>query len=271
MSNKTLLMSKIISIIFLLFLLMPLLVVVVWSVTKSWPWPEVIPNSFGLRGWEYFLKPSSDNIETLLFSVVLSSVVTLFTLIITIPAANGLALYNFRGKKLIELLLFAPVIVPSVAVAMGIHLQFIATGLANTFLGVVLIQLIPCIPYSIRILTGVFEIIGGEMELQAKVLGANPFQVMYYVILPMILPGILSAGGMVFIVSFSQYFLTLLIGGGKVVTFSMLMFPYVQSGDRMMGSVYSVVFIVTTLLFLIIIEGITGRFYRDRLKEYYYV
>jgi len=190
---------------------------------------------------------------------------------ITIPAAKALALYKFKGKRLIELLIFAPVIVPTVTVAMGIHLQFIKLGLANTFLGVVLIHIIPCIPYGVRILKSVFEIIGEEMEEQAKVLGANGFQVFYHITFPMLLPGIISAGSMVFIVSFSQYFLTFLIGGGRIITFSMLMFPYIQSGDRMMGSVYSIVFILTTLIFLIILEKITKKFYKAQLKGYRYV
>jgi putative spermidine/putrescine transport system permease protein len=87
----------------------------------------------------------------------------------------------------------------------------------------------------------------------------------------MILPGIISAGSMAFIVSFSQYFLTFLIGGGKVITFSMLLFPFVQSGDRMVGSVYSVVFILTTFIFLMIIEKLMRRFYKGKLGEFHYV
>lgn len=271
MEDKTKLRYKIIIGMFLSFLLLPLIVIFLWSFAKNWPWPELLPNNFGLRGWAYFFNPSSKSIPILLFSLFLSFTVTLITLGITIPAAKALALYKFRGKKLIELLIFAPVIVPTVTVAMGIHLQFIKIGLANTFLGVVLIQLIPCIPYSIRILKSVFEIIGDGMELQAKVLGASSLQTFYYITFPMLLPGIISAGSMAFIVSFSQYFLTFLIGGGRIITFSMLMFPYIQSGDRMMGSVYSVVFILTTLIFLIIVERITNKFYKDRLKEYNYV
>ena len=271
MKDKRKLSYKIIVGMFLSFLLLPLIVILLWSFAKNWPWPKLLPDSFGLRGWEYFFNPSSKSILILLYSIFLSLTVTLVTLGITIPAAKVLALYKFKGKKLIELLIFAPVIVPTVTVAMGIHLQFIKIGLANTFIGVVLIQLIPCIPYSIRILKSVFEIIGEDMELQAKVLGANGFETFYHVTFPMILPGIISAGSMAFIVSFSQYFLTFLIGGGRIITFSMLMFPYIQSGDRMMGSVYSIVFILTTLVFLIIIERITNKFYKDKLKEYNYV
>lgn len=271
MESKTNFKYKFIIGLFLSFLLIPLIVIVIWSFTKIWPWPEVLPSSFGIRGWAYFFEPSSKSISTLLFSIWLSFVVTLVTLAITIPAAKALAFYQFKGKKLIEIFVFAPVIVPTVTVAMGIHIQFIKMGLANTFIGVVLIHLIPCIPYTIRILQSVFEIVGEKMELQAKVLGASPYQTFLHITFPMILPGIISAGSMAFIVSFSQYFLTFLIGGGRVITFSMLMFPFVQSGDRMMGSVYSIVFILTTLLFLIIIEKLTNRFYQDKLKEYKYV
>ncbi|MFO1444217.1 ABC transporter permease subunit [Bacillus sp. Bva_UNVM-123] len=271
MESKTSIKYKFIIGLFLSFLLIPLIVIVIWSFTKIWPWPEILPSSFGIRGWAYFFEPSSKSISTLLFSIWLSFVVTLVTLAMTIPAAKALAFYQFKGKKLIEILVFAPVIVPTVTVAMGIHIQFIKMGLANTFIGVVLIHLIPCIPYTIRILQSVFEIVGEKMEIQAKVLGARPYQAFLHVTFPMILPGIISAGSMAFIVSFSQYFLTFLIGGGRVITFSMLMFPFVQSGDRMMGSVYSIVFILTTLLFLIIIEKLTNRFYQEKLKEYKYV
>lgn len=271
MEKKTKLRYKWIVGLFLCFLLLPLAVIIVWSFARNWPWPNVFPANFGVRGWEYFFDPSSKSIQVLLFSLGLSFIVTLAALAITIPAAKAMALYQFRGKKFIEILTFAPIIVPTVAVAMGIHVQFIRMGLANTFMGVVLIQLIPCIPYTVRILKSVFEIVGEKMEQQARVLGAGKIQTFVYVTMPLILPGIISAGSMAFIVSFSQYFLTFLIGGGKIITFSMLMYPFVQSGDRMIGSVYSVVFILTAFLFLMIIEKLTSRFYREKLGEYHYV
>ena len=107
---------------------------------------KIFPSDLGMRGWDYFFDPSSKSIQVLLFSLGLSFVVTLVSLAITIPAAKALALYQFRGKRFIEILTFAPIIVPTVAVAMGIHVQFIRMGLANTYIGVVLIHLIPMYP-----------------------------------------------------------------------------------------------------------------------------
>lgn len=246
--------SKIILYLLLLFLIVPLLVLVIWSISNSWPWPNVLPKDLGLRSYKYIFSLKTGTLGVLIYSIILSATVTLITITISIPASKALGVYDFPFKNVFKILVLAPIIVPPVAVAMGIHVSFIKMGLANTFLGVVLVHLIPCIPYGVRIITSVFEGIGEKMEIQAKVLGANPIQTFFHITLPMISPGVISAASMVFIVSFSQYFLTFLIGGGKIKTLSLVMFPYIQSGDRMMASAYSIVFSLTTLFVLLIME-----------------
>lgn len=250
-------------------LILPLGILVLWSFVKIWPWPDLIPKNLGIRGFKYILSPSNNSFRILCFSLGLSSVVTIITILISIPAAKALGVYNFKGKNVFKILVLTPIIVPPITVAMGIHIAFIKLGLANTFLGVVLVHLIPCLPYSIRILTNVFEIIGESMELQARVLGASPIQTFTHITLPLIAPGLISAGSIVFIVSFSQYFLTFLIGGGRIVTFSMLMFPYIQSGDRMMASAYSIIFLISTVVILFLIERIVKTYYKG--ENYFYI
>lgn len=254
----------------MIFMLMfPLAVLLVWSFARNWPWPDLIPGTFGLRGYAYIFSTHSKSIQTLLFSFWLSLVVTIVTLAISIPAAKALGVYSFKGREFIKLFILTPIIVPTVAVAMGLHTAFIKMGLANTFIGVVLVHLIPCLPYGVRILTNVFEITGESLEMQARVLGASPFQTFVNITLPMIIPGIVSAGSLIFIVSFSQYFLTFLIGGGRIVTFSMMMFPFIQSGDRMMASSYSIIFIATTMIFLSMMEKMLKIHYNA--KDYFYI
>lgn len=254
----------------LIFLLtFPLIILILWSFSKLWSWPNLLPQTMGLRAFKYIIDPRNNSLKVLGFSVWLSFIVTIVTLAISIPAAKALGVYEFKGKGFFKIFILAPIIVPPVAVTMGIHVTFIKIGLANTFLGVLLVHLIPCLPYAIRILTDVFEIIGEAMEMQARVLGANSIQTFLSVTLPLLGPGLISAGSLVFIVSFSQYFLTFLIGGGKIITFSMLMFPYIQSGDRMMASAYSIVFMSTTLLVLIIMEKVVKSYYKS--DSYFYL
>jgi putative spermidine/putrescine transport system permease protein len=251
----------------LFILITPLLTLIVWSFTNSWSWPNIIPKEYSLRGSEFLF--TMDNLRALNTSIILSLIISFISVSISIPAGKAFGLYDFKGKKFFELLILAPIIVPTISVAMGIHIVFIQMGIANTILGVVLVNLLPCIPYAVRILSDVYEIVGDKLEMQAKVLGANSINTFIYITLPLIAPGIISAASMCFIISFGQYFLTFLIGGGSVITYPMLMFPYIQSGDRTIASLYSIVFLLVSLIVLIIVESSIKKYYKTNNKTFF--
>ena len=247
--------------IILISLLAPILILFVWVISSSWVFPKIIPNEFSLRGFEYIL--SGENARILINSILISIVVVILTMIICIPASKAIALYDFKGKRLFELLVLSPIIIPVISIAMGLQLTFIKIGLANTILGVIIINIIPCIPYGVKMITDVYKLIGDKYELQANMLGAKKLDTLRYITIPLLLPGIIGASSMCFIISFSQYFLTLLIGGGSVITYPLIMFPYIQSGDRMISSIYSIVFILISLIVLALIERSISKYYKS--------
>lgn len=231
-------------------LVLPLLVLVLWCCTNVWRWPSLFPTEWGLRGIRYLFSPTAGTNRLLIESLALSTAVTILSLAVSIPAGRALGLHQFRGKRLAQAIIFLPVLVSPLAAGMGIHLSFIRYGLANTALGVILIHTVVCIPYSVQIMTQYFEAVGDRVEKQAQNLGAKSWQTFLLVTLPMLSPALLSAGSLVFVISFGQYFLTFLIGGGRVMTLSLVMVPFIQSGDRTVAAVYSLVFIGVTLLVL---------------------
>ena len=89
------------------------------------------------------------------------------------------------------------------------------------------------------------------------VLGAGPLKAFFQVTLPALIPGILSSMSMGFILSSSQYFTTLIIGGGRVKTIALVLVPYIQSGDRALSAIYSLVFAVSALAVFFIFEWLT--------------
>ncbi len=254
-----------------LAIILPLIGIVIWSFANRWQWPYLMPTDYGIRGWLYIFNSRVKTLEILFISLSISLFSSIICVFITIPAAKAMAHYEFKFKKQIEMLIFAPVIVPTVVVAMGIHIHFLKLDMGGSFIGLVLINILPCIPYSYWILKNVFDIIGDKMNYQARVLGANSIQTFIHVTFPMILPATITALSMSFIVSFGQYFINALIGGGKLTTFAMLMFPYIESGDRTMGSVYSFVFILASVIGLILVERLTSNMYRNTSKGYKYV
>lgn len=236
-----------------------LLFMIIWSVSDKWSWPNLTPDSFSLRGFKYIFS-SHNNMRIICSSIFLSLVVTVVTLLICIPAARAMAHYEFFGKNIINFLILLPIIFPMITIVMGIHVNFIKWRIANTFLGVVIVHVLPGIPYAVRILQNNFEINGQKIEIQASVLGASRWQVFKYITLPLMVPSLIVSGTIVYILSFSQYFITFLIGGGKILTFSMLLFPFVESGDRTISSALSILYVLSIFLVL---------FFSDRLVRGY--
>lgn len=232
--------------------LLPFLPLVLWSISEKWFYPDLLPQAFGPRAWEYvFGIAGGQLVSGLLISFALALVTTLVSLVLGIPAGRALGLYDFAGKKLISLLLILPIIVPPLSVAMGLHLWFIRLGLAETFSGVVLVHLTFCLPYTIFVLWGVFTDYNPEFEEQARSLGAPPIKVLLQVTLPMILPGVTVAALFSFLLSWSQYLSTLIIGGGKMLTLPILLFSLMDSGDRPVAAAVSLVFILPAFLVLL--------------------
>jgi putative spermidine/putrescine transport system permease protein len=242
-------------------IIIPLLVMILWSFTGRWPWPELLPLTFSTRGWQDIIDPHSQALAVLASSLLLSAAVAICSVVVSLPAARALALRNFRGRALLHFAVFLPVIVPATAFAMGVHPLFVQFGLRDSLPGVLLVHVILCLPYTVRILTDVCEATGEKLEAQARTLGASPMRTFSSVTMPMVAPGLISSLCMAFIVSFSQYFVTMLIGGGRVTTFAMFLFPYVSSGDRTLAAAYSLVFVLASLLVFVLFDWIVRRFY----------
>lgn len=232
--------------------LLPFLPLVLWSISEKWFYPDLLPQAFGPRAWSYvFGTVGGQLVSGLFISFALALVTTLVSLALGLPAGRALGLYDFAGKKLLAVLLILPIIVPPLSVAMGLHLWFIRLGLAETFIGVVLVHLSFCLPYTIFVLWGVFTDYNPEFEEQARSLGATPIKVLLQVTLPMILPGITVAALFSFLLSWSQYLSTLIIGGGKILTLPILLFSLMDSGDRPVAAAVSLVFILPAFLALL--------------------
>jgi putative spermidine/putrescine transport system permease protein len=239
---------------------LPFLPLLLWSVSQRWFYPALLPHDFGLRAWNYvFNTASSQIINGLWTSLSLALVTTVISLALGIPAGRAMGLYEFRGKKLVGLLLILPVIVPPLSVSMGLHLWFIRLNLAETFSGLVLIHLTFCLPYTIFVIWSVFTDYDPDFEEQARSLGAAPLTVAVRVMVPMILPGITVAALFSFLLSWSQYLSSLIIGGGKFLTLPILLFSLMGSGDKPVAAAVSLIFVLPALAALIASAHSLGR------------
>ena len=232
--------------------LLPFLMLILWSFSTRWFYPQVLPAQWGLRAWQYVFGTAGSQIITgLIQSMLVALATAAISLLVGIPAGRALGLYNFRGKDAISIILMLPVIVPPLCVAMGLQLWFLKLGLTESFAGVVLVHLTFCLPYAVFVMWGVFSNYNLEYEDQARTLGATSWQLFSRVVLPLTLPGIIVAGLFSFLLSWSQYLSTLIIGGGRVITLPILLFALMGSGDRPVAAAVSIVFVAPAFLALL--------------------
>ncbi len=237
-------------------ILLPIPVLLLWSVTGRWPWPNLLPESYTLRTLEELFFGSAKLPQILGSSILLAAIVATLGTILGIMTARATELYDFKGKSLVRMGSFLPLLVPGTVFAMGIQVTLIRMGLSDTLAGVVIVHLIAAAPYCITIMTDVTRAVGVALEEQAMVLGASPFRAFFSATVPVLLPGILSSMSMGFILSYSQYFTTLLVGGGRVKTLALVLVPYIQSGDRALSAVYSVAFVGSALIVFFLFEAL---------------
>ena len=147
-----------------------------WSFSATWFYPHLVPTRMDLRSWEYVLSSNAKVIPAFMTSLVIASVVAVVAGLIGLSAGRALGLHNFRGKRLVYFLFLAPEIVPPLTVAMGNQIAFIRLGLADTMLGVILVQLVPTIPYVTLVMSAVYSNFDVTYEDQARVLGASPLR-----------------------------------------------------------------------------------------------
>jgi putative spermidine/putrescine transport system permease protein len=211
-------------------LLGPIAALGLYALSTRWFFPRPLPDEWTAAPLLRLLA-SPRTQEALATSLLTAGLVTMLALLLGLPAARALGLRRFRGRALVLLVLFLPNVAPPLAIGMGLNVLFLRLGLAGSTVGVVLVHLVPVLPYTIFALLGVFARYDEAYEQQARTLGASPAQVWLRVSLPLLGPGLAVAALFAFLVSWSQYVLTLLIGGGRVITLPVLLFAAVSGGN----------------------------------------
>lgn len=209
--------------------LMPLAALVVRSLAREWFFPALVPDSIDLEPWRG-LFGARLGIATLT-TLALAAAVGTIAALAGFPIGRALAELRGWRRALAAGCVFLPVAAPPIAIATGLHLTFLAAGLAGTWTGVLLAHLVPATGYASLFYLGILAAYDRRIEDEARALGARPSQVLQHVALPILRRPIAEAAALGFLVSWAQVPLTLVIGGGAVRTLPVEVLAYVQAGQ----------------------------------------
>jgi putative spermidine/putrescine transport system permease protein len=146
-------------------------------------------------------------------SLIIAIPATALATVLGTLAALGLANARFRGKGLLTGLLISPMVVPLIITAVGVYFFYAPLGLTSSFTGLILIHAALGAPFVLVTVSATLDGFDTSLIRAAASLGARPHTVFFRVIMPLILPGLVSGALFAFATSFDEVVVVLFIGG----------------------------------------------------------
>lgn len=196
LSNRQELIYNIITIIVSVIILFPLYWMLVTSVKFEADIfknpPSIFPERFYFESYLNQLKAGDNNMFTAFFNSFVISVSTMIlSTCLSIPAAYGLARFNFAGKKIFILSFLITQMLPAVFVLTPLFIMYNHLNLQNTYLAPILSDSTIAIPFAVLILRTYFLSIPKELDDAAKIDGCNHFTAFVRIMVPIAYPGII--------------------------------------------------------------------------------
>lgn len=203
-----------------------------------------------VSAWDEF---QLDEVLIVTFQVVF--VVVAVSGALGVTAAYAMARRDFPGKRVAMLVFLLPLLVPPITYGIPMATVLYQTGLAGTFWGVVLANLVPTIPFVVLVMIPFIEQIDPRIEAAARVFGATTPKLFWRVLLPLLLPGILAALLLVLVRTIAMFELTFLTAGPTSQTLVVALYYAVfAAGVRAGQSIdaMAVIYMAVTLAWLVI-------------------
>ncbi len=183
---------------------------------------------------------------------------TILSLLLAAPAAYAIDRFEFKGRRLIEMMLMAPLTLPVLMLAIAIVIFTSTAQIPRSFWMLVASHVLVTIPFVLRVLLTALAGFDRTLEEASASLGAKPIETLRRVTIRILQPGILSAAILAFVISFGQITMSIFIGGEGLTTLPVEIFLITDFGYDVAITAVSVIVMLVGLIMLAIIEFITG-------------
>ncbi len=170
--------------------------------------PRLITGTFSFDAYVAILT-DAETVRFFINSYVVAGTVTLLTLAVAIQAAYAFSRFEFRGKRVLNVIVVSVQAVPPITLLIPYFGLVVALGLYNTYPGLILTYMVFTLPYGIIMMTGYFNTIPRELDEAVRVDGAGSFTALWRVLVPISVPGIVSVGIYTFMIAWNEYLFAL--------------------------------------------------------------
>ena len=197
-------------------------------------------------------------------SFIIAVFSTLLSTVLGSAAALGLSRADMPAKTVIMGLLISPMVVPLIISAAGMFFFYTDIGLASTHVGVILAHTALATPFVVITVTATLVGFDNNLIRAAAMLGASPFTTFRRVIMPLILPGIISGALFAFVTSFDEVVVIKFIGSYEQRTIPWAMFSGIREQISPTILAVATLLIVLSICLLVVVELLRRR--SERLR-----
>jgi putative spermidine/putrescine transport system permease protein len=239
--------------IFAVFVVGPLVWLALRAFSGSWQYPHLLPDTWTLKWWTQVLD-SADLGGSIRLSLVFAPVVTFVSAVICLPAAYAFARHEFPGRRFLLVALFATNAFPRIGLFLSMAGVFYSLRLMDTFLGVVIVQLLGTLVFMTWLPAAAFSAVPRSLEEAARDAGAGPLRVFFRITFPLAAPGILVAMILSFLASFDEAQGTYLVGAPDYVTMPSTMYELVVNYPGQVSAVFSVLLAIPSVVLIALVR-----------------
>lgn len=238
----------------LIYLLLPIAHVVLFSFNEKRGRNNIVWNGFTLANWQ---NPCGAPQVCTAFtnSIMVGLVSTVIATVLGTMIAIALVRYRFRFRSTISLLLFTPMATPEVVLGAGLAAQFLLAGVEKGLGTVIIAHVMFCISYVVVAVKARVASLNPALEEAGRDLYASPGQVFWRITLPMLMPGIIGAALLSFALSFDDFIITN-FNAGTATTFPKFIYVSALKGVPAQANVLASIVFFGALLLVIIVQTV---------------
>jgi multiple sugar transport system permease protein len=171
-----------------------------------------------LNAFKYTFVDPGGNAPQLISSIIVAAGATLLNLPFSVAAAYALSRYRLRFKKALMLWYLSLLMAPPIVFLIPYFIVMSQLKLRGTYLSMILIMQTIAIPFSIWLLKSFFDEVPVDLEEAAQVDGANLWQALLRITLPLAVPGIIVTSMFAFVFSWNNIAFPLVLSNQKTAT-----------------------------------------------------
>ena len=247
--KKSMWYEKLYLVLIMLFMYAPIVYVVIFSFNSARSLTSF--EGFSLQWYEKMFDDRT-MMESVYYTVIIATIATIVSTIVGTLVAIGLSKSNKIIKLVVNQLNNIPMLNPDIVTAIGLMLLFTSMNISTGFSTLLIAHIIFCIPYVVLSVTPKLRQLDDNIAEAALDLGCTPAKALWKVIIPQIMPGIISGALTAFLMSFDDFVISYFTTGPGINNISTYVYASVKRINPSINALSTIIVLVVTIVLIVI-------------------